>query len=94
MSKSNDLLDALDGAFEVADEKGIQLARCRAAAAKAIAEQQAVLDAVTAEQTALVSDAETAHQDAIVALERLREQLNERIGNITGVNTNPRVTVR
>lgn len=94
MSKVNDLLASLDEAFDRAEGQSHEAATARAAAAEAIGAAQAAFDAVKATHDAAVQAATVAHQDALMAVDRLREQVNERVGALTGLGTNPRVVVR
>ena len=94
MGKVNDLLTQLDAAYDLAEAKAHAAATVRADAAKAIGVAQANLDAVTGDQRKKVDAAEAEHKDALVAMGRLRDQVNERIGSLTGAGTNPRVVVR
>lgn len=94
MSKVNDLLASLDEAFDRAEGQSHAAATARAAAAEAIGAAQAAFDAVKATHDAAVTAATTAHQDALLVVDRLREQVNERVGALTGLGTNPRVVVR
>ncbi len=88
------LLGQLDDAFENASTKAQYLAGVKEKAAKAISAEQASLDAVKAEQAGLITVAEREADDARVALERVRQQVNERVGTLTGMSADPRVSVR
>ncbi len=94
MSKVNELLAQLDSAFDAAEARAAELAAIRATAATALAKEQAALDALKAKHAALIAKAEAATHDARVALDRLRGQVNERVGALTGVGADPRVSVR
>lgn len=89
-----DLLDALDDAFEAAEAKAGILAQRRADAAAAIAEKQAALDQTTAAQAAIIATAQHDADEALAALNRLRDQVHERGGQLTGQSPDPRVSVR
>lgn len=93
-SKVNELLAQLDDAFEVAEAKAATSAQVAADAARAVAEAQVHLDAVKAEQSAYVQAAQQDAAKAREALEQVREQVNARVGALTGQGTDPRVNVR
>ena len=94
MSKVNELLAELDAAFDAAEVKASELAAVRAQANKAIEAKKEELRQVEASYDAKIAKAQKAADDARMALESAREQVNERVGNLTGLGTDPRVTVR
>jgi len=94
MSKVNELLAKLDAAFDAAEVKASELAAVRAQANKAIEAKKEELRQVEASYDAKIAKAQKAADDARMALESAREQVNERVGNLTGLGTDPRVTVR
>ena len=94
MSKVNELLAQLDDAFDQAERLAQELADVRAKANDAIAKKQQELDAVKTKAEATIREAQKAADDARVALDRLRLQVNERVGTLTGMGTDPRVTVK
>ena len=89
-----DMLSALGDAYDVAEDKQEELAKAHAAQTKAVAEAQAVFDAVKADYQSRVQAAAQAADDARQALETLRAAVNERVGTLTGQPTDPRVSVR
>lgn len=94
MSKVNDLLEQLDTAFDAMEQKALALTTVRNEASKAIASAQAALDVVNTKQAALIAKAAQASDDARATLDQLRLQVNERVGSLTGLGTDPRVNVR
>jgi len=94
MSKVNDLLTKLDEAFDNYESQAKKLAEIAKSADEAVKAKQAELDAVKADYGAMVSEAQKKTEDARVALDRIRQEVNERIGNVTGVGNDPFVSVR
>jgi len=94
MSKVNELLTKLDDAYEEYESQAKQLSETSKSAAEAVQAKQAELDAVKADYDAMVAAAQAKAEDARVALERVRQEVNERVGSLTGLGTDPRVTVR
>jgi len=94
MSKVNDLLSQLDDAFDAAEKKNADLAAAQKNAHDAIEAKKQELRDVEADYGALVAKAQQAADDARAALEHVREQVNERVGTLTGLGTDPRVSVR
>lgn len=92
MSKVNELLGQLDEAYEAAEEKAKEASAVRKDAAEAIAAIQSELDAVKADHAARVAAADAAVEEARAILTKLRDQVNERVGNLTAID--PRVSVR
>ncbi len=93
-SKVTDLLAQLDQAFDETEVKAAELARVRARAGAALEKAHAALEIVKAEQQKYIMEADQAAQAARTALQRLRDQVNERVGTLTGVGADPRVNVR
>ena len=94
MSKVNDLLSQLDDAFDHVEQLTKTLADVRQQAHEAVSAQQQKLDTVKADYDGKIATAQKATDDARVALDKLRQQVNERVGSLTGLGTDPRVTVR
>jgi len=94
MSKVNELLTQLDDAFETAEARSAALAAVRAEANKAVEAKKDELRQVEAGYDAKIAKAQQAADDARMALERVREQVNERVGSLTGLGTDPRVSVK
>ena len=89
-SQLNDLLAELDDAIELANAKYALLSQAQVASAQAVAQAQAVFDAVKADHAKRVGSAVTAHEQAAANLEKLHKLFNERIGTLP----NSRVSVR
>jgi len=89
-----DMLAELDAAFEYAEAKKETLATVHASAAKATAEAQAVFEAVKADHQSRIQAAAQASDEARATLEKLRTQVNDRVGTLTGQPTDTRVSVK
>ena len=89
-----DMLTSLNDAFEVAEAKKEALAQAHQAQAKAVEAAQAKFDAVKSDYQSRVQAAAQEADTARQALEALRAAVNERVGTLTGLPTDPRVSVR
>ncbi len=94
MSKINDLLAQLDDAVETMEQRTKALQTIRQDSAEAVAGKQQELDSVKSDCDAQIAEAQKYADEARAAVESLRTQVNERLGSLTGLGTDPRVTVR
>ena len=91
--KLNDLLSALDEAATVYSQKSDALTKENAAQAQGVQKAQAAFDATKAELQGRVNTAAIAADEARRVLDGLKDQVNARIGLLTG-GTDARVSVR
>lgn len=93
-STLTEMLGSLDEAFDLVQAKNEALAAIHAEQSRAVAEAQAVFDAVKADHQSRVQAAAAEAESARQALEALRTSVNERVGTLTGQPTDPRVSVK